>query len=133
MVPFDHSAVSVYDGYTDEQEKETMTNFTGSNNLAGLIGGLMETIETVVGIAEQKLSDFVEGEDTDKTGMDEPVDPVHYKLVAELGLADALVLDDGSWQVMGVQCDGFDHDIVSVSLDNGESYDLFRSSLVRVM
>ena len=110
-----------------------MTNFTGSNNIAGLIGGLVETIETVVELAERKLSDFVEGAETDKSGMDEPVDPVSYKLVRELGLADALVLDDGSWQVTSIQSDGFDYDIVSVTLENGESYDLLRTSLVRVV
>lgn len=107
-----------------------MTNFTGSNNLAGLIGGLVETIETVVGIAERKLSDFAEGGETDDDDYDEKV---QYKHVAELGLADALVLDDGSWQVVALQGDGFDPDIVSVSLENGESYDLIRSSLVRVV
>lgn len=106
-----------------------MTNFTGSNNLAGLLGGLVETIETVVGIAERKLSDFAEGGETGE----EPVDPVHYKLVAELGLADALVLDDGSWQVLAVVSDDFDNDLVEVSLENGESYYLLRSSLVRVV
>ena len=106
-----------------------MTNFTGSNNLAGLLGGLVDAVETVVGIVEQKLTDFAEG------GADEgePVDPVSYKLVAELGLADALILDDGSWQVTAVRGDGFDDDIVTVSLDNGESYDLLRTSLVRVV
>lgn len=110
-----------------------MTNATGSNNIVGLLGGLADVIETVVEIAEQKLSDFMEGEETDKSMMEEPGERVTYKHVAELGLADALILDDGSWQVMGVQSDGFDHDIVSVTLENGESYDLIRSSLVRVV
>jgi hypothetical protein len=122
----------VYDGYNDEQEKEIMTNITGSNNIAGLLGGLIETVETVIDIAGKKLSDFAE--DT-VGGTDEESDEprVHYKAVAELGLADALVLEDGSWQVVAVQGDGFDPDIVSVSLDNGESYDLLRTSLVRVV
>lgn len=109
-----------------------MTNITGSNNIAGLLGGLIETVETVIDIAGKKLSDFAE--DT-VGGTDEESDEprVHYKAVAELGLADALVLEDGSWQVVAVQGDGFDPDIVSVSLDNGESYDLLRTSLVRVV
>ena len=93
----------------------------------------MDTIETVVGIAEQKLSEFAEGAETDKSGMDEPVDPVTYKLVRELGLADALVLDDGSWQVLAVESDAFDLDLVHVSVDNGETYSLLRTSLVRVV
>jgi hypothetical protein len=105
-----------------------MTNSTGSNNLAGLLGGLVDTIETVVGIAESKLSDFAQdAQERD----DEP--KITYKHVAELGLADALILDDGSWQVVALQGDGFDPDIISVTLENGESYDLIRSSLVRVV
>lgn len=112
------------------KKRKHMTNFTGSNNIAGLIGGLVETIETVVGIAESKLMDFAEGAESEE---DEPGDRITYKLVAELGLADALILDDGSWQVTGVRGDGFDPDIVTVSLDNSESYDLLRTSLVRVV
>lgn len=104
-----------------------MTNSTGSNNLAGLLGGLMDAVESVVDFAGRNLSDFADRAE------DEPENPVTFKLVAELGLADALILDDGSWQVVAVQGDGFDPDIVSVSLENGESYDLLRSSLVRVV
>jgi len=115
------------------KKRKHMTNVTGSPNLAGILGGLMDTIETVVGIAEQKLSEFAEGAETDKSGMDEPVDPVTYKLVRELGLADALVLDDGSWQVLAVESDAFDLDLVHVSVDNGETYSLLRTSLVRVV
>ena len=109
-----------------------MTNPTGMNNLTGLLEGLADAVEIVVGFAESKLSEFAEGAETDKTGVDEPGERVEYKLVAELGLADELVLHDGSWQVTSVQGDGFDTDIVSVTLANGESYDLLRTSLVRV-
>lgn len=110
-----------------------MTNATGSNNLAGLLGGLVETVETMVDFAERKLSDFDEGAETGNSETDEPVERVTYKLVAELGLSDALVLNDGEWYVTAVQGDGFDKDIVSVSLENGESYDLIRTALVRVV
>lgn len=110
-----------------------MTNFTGSNNLAGLLGGLVETVETLVDFAERKLSDFAEGAETDQTGgVDDQSERVTYKLVAELGLMDALVLDDGVWDVRSVGADAFDPDIVSVTLENGEDYDLIRTSLVRV-
>lgn len=106
-----------------------MTNPTGSNNLEGLLGGLLDAVDTMVVFAERKLSDLLDGEETDD---DESARRVTYKLVAELGLADTLVLDDGDWDVKGVQGDGFDPDIVTVTLGNGESYDLLRTSLVRV-
>lgn len=115
---------------TTNKKRKDMTNFTGSNNLAGLLGGLVETIETVVGFAEQKLSDFAEGGETDQSD-DET--RANYKAVFNLGLSDQLVLEDGSWQVLAVESDAFDPDIVLVTVDNGETYALLRTSLVRVV
>lgn len=75
---------------------------------------------------------FGEGETGDgEWESDEP--KANYKAVFNLGLSDALVLDDGSWQVVGIEEDAFDADIVHVYLDNGESYNLLRTSLVRVV
>ena len=112
-----------------------MTNPTGTPTLTGLFGNLFEAIENVTGLVqdvfEEKVggSDQSEGEETAK----EYEPKAQYKAVFNLGLSDQLVLNDGSWQVIAIEEDGFDADRVSVYLDNGECYDLIRTSLVWVV
>ena len=127
----------MYDGYNDEQEKEIMTNSTGSPNLAGLFGNIFETIKTVDGFIAQAFDDTSDGTKergfADEEAAKEAEPKKQYKAVSNLGLSDALVLEDGSWQVVAIEEDSFDADRVTVYLDNGEAYDLIRTSLVWVV
>lgn len=108
-----------------------MTQFTGSNNLGGILGGLVETIEQVVGFAGRNLAD---GDNIDQDIADRQSRGGKPKIVkvSALSVGDSVVVKDGAWRVQKIRLDAFDEDLVTVGLSNGEDYTLLINSYLEV-
>ena len=109
-----------------------MVRPTGSNNLGGILGGLVESLEEIVAFAGRNLGD---GDEIDRDiRQRQAKNEANPKLVqaSKLALGDKVVLNDGAWEVRGVAVDSFDLDRVTVTLENGEEYDLLANAYVEV-
>jgi len=94
---------------------------------------LLDEADKITKFAKDIFADLPSAPKFDEAEKCEAEPKIHYKAVGELSLADALILDDGSWQVRSVRADDFDPDLVEVELENSDTHILLRTSLVRVV